>query len=112
MEFQIPDNKDTIQNITRKIGYELLAIENNGDYNIVRDLSDGYKYPRFHIYIKKDKENDRLIFNLHLDQKFASYEKSGAHSHSGEYEGKVVENEVERIKNILQVPAEGRIYKF
>lgn len=57
-------------------------------------------YPRFHIYLKT--ENDNLIFNLHLDQKRPIYKYAPAHA--GEYEGKVVETEAERIKEILSFP--------
>lgn len=136
----MPNNKKTAHNIARKIGYRYFDLQDDKEYNLVKDLSGGRRYPRFHLYIKKDssptnfgaeeknknmfeggkntpklvgdKENDRLIFSLHLDQKFASYEKSGSHKHSGEYDGKVVEKELERIKNILKVPKEGKIYKF
>jgi len=101
MEFKIKDTGETILNISRKIGYRLQGDPENNQYSIVRGLT-GYHYPRFHIYIKKDEENKRLLFNLHLDQKAASYEKSGAHAHSGEYDGEVVEKEVKRVKNILQ----------
>jgi hypothetical protein len=42
---------------------------------------------------------DRIVFNLHLDQKKASYE--GAPRHNAEYEGEAVENEIERLKGFL-----------
>ena len=57
-------------------------------------------YPRFHIYLKE--ENDNLIFNLHLDQKRPIYK--GVAAHAGEYDGKIVEEEAERIKEILSSP--------
>ncbi len=53
-------------------------------------------FPKFHVYAKKD--GDTLIVNLHLDQKKPTYEASA--SHSGEYDGEVVEQEAKRI-NIL-----------
>ena len=40
-----------------------------------------------------------MIFNLHLDQKKPTYEWHIAHS--GEYDGELVEKEIERIKKIL-----------
>ncbi len=52
------------------------------------------RYPRFHVYVKKD--GDTMTVNLHLDQKQPSYE--GATAHSGEYEGELVEQEAEMIK--------------
>lgn len=51
-------------------------------------------YPRFHVYIKEDRET--VIFDLHLDQKRPIYE--GVTAHSGEYDGEVVEREAARIK--------------
>lgn len=63
----------------------------------VRPLSAG-DYPRFHLYIKN--KGEEYIFNLHLDQKKKSYGKETAHS--GEYGGKLIEEEVERIKNLIE----------
>ena len=50
------------------------------------------------MFIKQDR--DKLFFNLHLDQKKPSY--SGSSAHSGEYDGEIIEKEVERIKGILR----------
>lgn len=55
-------------------------------------------FPRFHLYIKEDKIKDGpvvWIFDLHLDQKKARYE--GQTAHNGEYDGPMVENEMNRI---------------
>lgn len=57
-----------------------------------------YEYPKFHVYAHK--EGNTLIVNLHLDQKKPSYE--GSHSHSGEYNGEIVEAEAERIKTLME----------
>jgi len=53
-------------------------------------------YPRFHLYIKET--NKTYVFNLHIDQKKPSYGKETAHS--GEYEGEIVEKELQRIESI------------
>lgn len=58
----------------------------------------GRFYPRFHLYIK-DK-GDVIIFDLHLDQKKASYK--GQRAHSGEYDGPLVEEEIGRIERWLK----------
>lgn len=83
--------------------------QNEDEISIVRQLGRN-DYPRFHLYITK---NDReFSFNIHLDQKKPSYPArigyakdvaggEGYHAHSGEYDGDLVENEVERIKKIL-----------
>ncbi len=54
-------------------------------------------YPRFHVYVKKQGEN--FVFNLHLDQRAPVYE--GQTAHAGEYDGDVVEREMERIKSFV-----------
>ncbi|MCH7552279.1 hypothetical protein IIB49_02720, partial [Patescibacteria group bacterium] len=54
-------------------------------------------YPRFHIYAKE--QEDTASLNIHLDQKQPSYEGSSAHS--GEYEGSLIEQEVERIQSLV-----------
>ena len=98
MEFKIEKSNETVISLTRKIGYQPMGVLNE-EYNIVRPLSkEGY--PRFHIYIKKDSKSGVFVFNLHLDQKKASYR--GFASHSGEYMGELVEREVQRINNILK----------
>ena len=97
MEFQIKDIKDNIHNIARSIGYLILEAKSPNEYNMVRKLT-GEHYPRFHIYVKQ--RGEYLDFSLHLDQKKPSY--AGSHAHSGEYEGLVVEQEADRIKDSLK----------
>jgi len=100
MKFVIKNTKDNITNLTRKIGYFFIGQdEKTSESSFIRPLGRS-GYPRFHLYLKEDKENNELIFNLHLDQKRPIYK--GTPAHSGEYEGKVVENEAERIKQILK----------
>ena len=96
MDFEIKDIKENIINVARKIGYLILELKSPNEYNMVRKLT-GQHYPRFHIYVKQ--LGDNLYFSLHLDQKAPIYK--GTHAHSGEYEGPVVENEADRIKQLL-----------
>jgi len=96
MKFVVEKPKENILSLVRNLGY-VLKPGKNGEFNCVRTIGD-IGYPRFHVFIKEDK--NELIFNLHLDQKKPSY--SGSSAHSGEYEGKVVEEETERIKKILE----------
>ena len=81
----------------RTLGYKPAYFQKEGEISIVRQLARN-DYPRFHLYIKQ-KGTD-MSFSLHLDQKKPSYE--GSHAHSGEYDGPVIENEVERIKRLLE----------
>lgn len=97
MQFQIDNRNENIVRLSRKIGYGILKFDSQKqEYNLVCPVGGRY-YPRFHIYLKLESGN--LYFNLHLDQKQPSYK--GSHAHSGEYDGKLVEEEAERIKSIL-----------
>lgn len=92
MRFTIKNTSgNNIINLAREIGY---YFQNE---SFIRPLEKN-GYPRFHLYIKEN--NNELIFNLHLDQKRPVYKE--AHDHAAEYEGKVVENEAERIKQALK----------
>lgn len=90
---------ESINEIMRKIGYTKGNSAKGDEFSIVRRLGSN-DYPRFHLYIKMLNGGDYgCAFNLHLDQKKPSYE--GVRRHSGEYDGDLVKNEVERIKQLL-----------
>ena len=95
MDFIIKNLQKSIAEVSREIGY--LIIDNNGEQiNMVRRLT-GQNYPRFHAYVRQNGQD--FNFSLHLDQKKPSYE--GSHAHSGEYFGPLVDEESERVKNLL-----------
>ena len=96
MEFEIKNLQRSINDIMRQIGYVPAYFQKEGEFSIVRKLG-GNEYPRFHLYVKNVGAD--YTFNLHLDQKKPSYE--GATGHSGDYDGPVVENEAERIRQLL-----------
>jgi len=97
MEFQIKGPfKDNTYNLMRKAGYHFQGKEIEKEELIfMRPIRS---YPRFHLYLKVEGGN--LIFNLHLDQKRPIYK--GITAHSGEYKGKLVEEEIKRIKEIIK----------
>lgn len=98
MKFFIKNTEENITNLTRKIGYFYIGQdEKTNELSFIKPLERS-GFPRFHLYISK--KDDELIFNLHLDQKRPIYK--GTPAHAGEYEGKVVETEAERIKQILK----------
>jgi len=97
MDFTIKNLQKSIAEVSREIGYLIIDAKENGQYNMVRKLA-GQHYPRFHAYVKQNGQD--FIFSLHLDQKQPSYQ--GSHAHSGEYFGPVVENEADRIKEVLK----------
>ena len=88
--------KNTI-NLMRKIGY--FYLEEKSGPSFVRPLNPN-GYPRFHIYLETEENKKGVILNLHLDQKRPSY--NGTSAHAGEYESPVVEQEMERIKQVFQ----------
>jgi len=88
--------RENIYNLMRKVGYHFIRENKEKSELIFARPPRGY--PRFHLYVKIENEN--LIFNLHLDQKRPIYK--GASAHAGEYDGKIVSKEAERIKEILK----------
>lgn len=80
----------------REVGYNYLEDRKTGNESFVRPLNRGY-YPRFHLYLEQPA--GRVVFNLHLDQKQASY--AGAHAHNAEYDGETVQEEMKRIKGLI-----------
>ena len=96
MTFRINNLKYNVHDLVRKFGYRPLAVTEKGELNCVRPMQ-GQNYPRFHIYLVE--KPDVLTFNIHLDQKKPSYE--GSTAHGGDYDGEVVRDEVERIKEVI-----------
>lgn len=80
----------------RRAGYVEFRDPRTGEVSYTRRLGT-YFYPRFHVYLEAAGSGLRL--NLHLDQKQPSY--PGGRKHSGEYDGPVVEGEMERLKKLL-----------
>lgn len=98
MKFSLKITETNIYNLSRKIGYYFLAEDKEkGERSLIRPLSPA-GYPRFHLYVET-KEKGGVNFKLHLDQKKPVYK--GAPAHSGEYEGKILGQEMERIKKVL-----------
>ncbi len=97
MDFEIKNLDQNVVNVARQISYLIIDTKGDGEYNLVRKLT-GEHYPRFHIYVKQ--QGTTYIFNLHLDQKKPSY--GGAHAHSGEYFGPLLDDEADRIKSLLK----------
>lgn len=81
----------------RQAGYQILESRRGDKISFVRRLGSDH-YPRFHIYLQNNQ--DSTIFNIHLDQKKASYQ--GQTAHSGEYDGDLVIQEANRLKSLLK----------
>ncbi len=78
----------------QRAGYHEHRDPRTGERSFSRRLGT-YHYPRFHLYIE-ERASD-VIYNLHLDQKQASY--AGSHMHAGEYDGEMVEREAVRLQS-------------
>jgi len=100
MEFTLDNNLlgDNVYNLVKKAGYRFIGRNQKKSEIVFNRPLEGNRYPRFHLYLKINE--DRVIFNLHLDQKKPSYK--GTPAHSGEYEDEIVEKEAERIKESLK----------
>ncbi len=88
--------RENIYVLMRRMGYHFQREDKERKELVFTRPARGF--PRFHLFIKKNG-ND-LIFSLHLDQKRPIYK--GTPAHAGEYNSKVVKEEVERIREILK----------
>lgn len=89
--------KTIVDNYTvflRRQGYALIS--DRGKESFVRRLGEGF-YPRIHLYV--DEYDTYFVFNLHLDQKKASYQ--GFSMHNAEYDNEIIAQEIERLKSSL-----------
>lgn len=82
----------------RRAGYGQIKSYHTGQTSYVRRFSRDH-YPRFHMYFETGP--DRVVFNLHLDQKQVSYEGAD-HAHNADHDGPVVEAEIERLKGLIR----------
>lgn len=91
------DNVPSLQPrvLMRKAGYGE-KVTKQGKVSYIRRLRAA-EFPRFHAYV--DTKAKGFQVNLHLDQKGACY--TGTSSHSGEYEGDVVDEEAKRMKETI-----------
>jgi len=97
MKLKVDYNKiGNYKTFLRRAGYALIFDRQRGQESFVRRLGEGY-YPRIHRYVEPD--GNYVIFNIHLDQKKASYE--GTNMHSAEYDSNVVEGEINRLREII-----------
>ncbi len=90
INIQKKELKENLYGFMRKCGYAPF-------YESYVKTMSASGYPRFHLYINENE--NQYILNLHLDQKRPSYGKETAHS--GEYDGKVVEDEARRIEDLV-----------
>lgn len=98
MKFGVKKEKVNLNSaqFMRVAGYVFIRDKKFDKESYVRKMTRNH-YPRFHVYISEDDE--AMFFDLHLDQKEASY--PGAHAHNAEYDSEVVEAEIDRLKQLI-----------
>ena len=95
MKIDVAIPESSLHRKMRDAGYHPDREQRRGFLSFSRSLTGG-RYPRFHIYYSKDKET----LDLHLDHKPNRYQ--GARDHGAEYSGRLVEEEVQRVKSIIE----------
>lgn len=87
----------------RRAGYAYLPAREDGPASFARRLTRDF-YPRFHLYLEIEQSSangqEKIIFNLHLDQKRPGYQ--GFNRHNAEYDGPVVEAEGARLQSLFR----------
>ncbi len=91
MKIILPNFTKNPADFIRSLGYAFEK-EVGTESAFVKRIS-GHDYPKYHAYVHMEKTS--LVVNLHIDQKQPSYGNNTAHS--GDYDGPLVEKEVERI---------------
>ncbi len=102
MKFSIKNKtNENPANILRRVGYRYFGLgKKETELVFYRPLGQD-AFPRFHLYLEEDKKNDQLFFSIHLDQRRPVY--SGSVAHHGEYQGELVEKEVEKVKKAFAI---------
>ena len=98
MKFEIKNKNLDFEKLILRCGYRKIFDKKTGKESFVHRAGI-YSFPCFHLYIIK-KTPEKIILNLHLDQKKVSY--PGSPVHSADYDTEAVKKEVERIKNFLE----------
>lgn len=81
------------RHILNEAGYHEFTDPNTDKLSYIMRLGREY-HPRMHVYVKESADGG--VFDIHLDQKKASYE--GQTAHAGEYDGPLVQKEAERFQ--------------
>jgi len=84
--------------LIRKIGY-FLNDNKSGEINCLKRLRAGQPWPRYHLYIKQ--QDGKYLLNLHIDQKADTRHYNPTSAHNGEYDGPLVEQEINRIQILV-----------
>jgi hypothetical protein len=91
--------RDNLLQSMRSCQYRYQHTNDCQQHSFARTFYNHQPFPRFHLYI--DEETDQYIFNLHLDQKKASYKDQTAHSADYDDDEPLLKSEFARITSLL-----------
>lgn len=100
MIFKIPEQEinENVINLMKRVGYFSLGRgREESELSFVRSIRSD-NYPRFHVIVRSDAGKE-IVFNIHLDQRKPVHK--GAVAHNADYDGPIIEEEIERIKSYL-----------
>ena len=97
MKIILQNLKDNPRTLIRRAGYSEHFDARSGETSYSRRL-DRNIFPKFHVYLSE--RDGGVEVSLHLDQKQPSY--GVGHMHSGDYDGPLIERELERIKTSFE----------
>lgn len=97
MKIIVSGLKDNPRMLIRRCGYSEHYDSRSGQTSYAKRLDRGI-FPKFHVYLEEKPQGVEV--SLHIDQKQPSY--GVGHMHSGDYEGPLVETELERIRNFFE----------
>jgi len=98
MKFTLSSRGRSVAQLIRSWGYSP-AEHRSKQPNFVRRLRPGQLWPRYHLYVFS--QDDGFACDLHLDQKPETRHYNPRHAHNGEYDGALIEQEVNRLKEML-----------
>lgn len=96
MRLAISLTGDTALTFMRRAGYGYQK-EGSGEVAFTRRVGAS-PFPRYHAYTQQ--EGTQVTINLHLDQKETTYQ--GSRAHSGEYDGPLIQQELDRLRAFAQ----------
>jgi len=97
MKIVLQNLKDNPRTLIRRAGYSEHYDNRSQQTSYARRLGTGI-FPKFHVYLSEQAGG--IEVSIHIDQKQASY--GVGHMHSGDYDGPLIERELERIKQSFE----------
>jgi len=97
MKMILQNLKDNARTLIRRAGYSEHYDNRSRQTSYARRLGTGI-FPKFHVYLAEQAGGVEV--SIHIDQKQPSY--GVGHMHSGDYDGPLIERELERIKRSFE----------